>query len=176
MLAFTSVYFSELGLFNGLRPIQIKNFASLFTSRRGCVRTRLTRMHHARHRPAPARLDRAARPNDIAHPSAFAKQYSRISACQDVVRCSETRVCTQLRSQPRWSRCSRARRSCSLGRPIPCAGGFSAVQARSSSSAMAPTSWWRIARSPLRGRSRRRALPHHRHGGRIEFGKSEGSG
>jgi hypothetical protein len=32
MLAFTSVYFSESGLFNGLRPIQIKNSFLALTS------------------------------------------------------------------------------------------------------------------------------------------------
>jgi hypothetical protein len=32
LLAFTSVYFSESGLFNGLRPIQIKKFLPSFDS------------------------------------------------------------------------------------------------------------------------------------------------
>jgi hypothetical protein len=35
LLAFTSVYFSESGLFNGLRPIQIKKFPSAIS---GCAR------------------------------------------------------------------------------------------------------------------------------------------
>jgi hypothetical protein len=35
LLAFTSVYFSESGLFNGLRPIQIKKTPLKFSSRPG---------------------------------------------------------------------------------------------------------------------------------------------
>jgi hypothetical protein len=33
MLAFTSVYFFELSLFNGLQPIQLKNLPPLLNSR-----------------------------------------------------------------------------------------------------------------------------------------------
>jgi hypothetical protein len=40
VLAFTSIYFSESGLFNGLRAMQIKNSPSFPDSRGGCDQER----------------------------------------------------------------------------------------------------------------------------------------
>jgi hypothetical protein len=53
LLAFTNVYFSESGLFNGLRPIQIKKFPAFPNSLPGCetappLRSLLNRQHSTR--------------------------------------------------------------------------------------------------------------------------------
>jgi hypothetical protein len=74
MLAFTSVYFFESGLFSGLQWIQIRNFLPLAGTRSGCKCARIAPDHKVRRRGPGALGERVSHCPDHSRDLSFLQE------------------------------------------------------------------------------------------------------
>jgi hypothetical protein len=135
-LAFTSGYFFESRLFNRLRAKKIKKFPSVPELVFEVVFDAVSSAWIMPHRLARTRLDPPAVANGIAQITDFTKQCILVSACQDAVRGSGTRVCAQWgcgiegwirQAIGRCGACSRSAEPLALAHPRPLLWGRAGV-------------------------------------------------